>query len=95
MYLSSYHFTGDPADLTARFHTMLQSFPEDELLLNVCVVNDTGLTVYDACPDLQTANEFQASAEFTDALKAAGLPTPVITKLGEVHSAFVKQTIPA
>jgi len=93
MYLSSYTFTGDPADLTARFDRLLPQF-RDELVFHVAVVTADGLVTYDGCPDRATAEAFSTSPEWAAALASVGLPTPAVAGLGEVHFALARQSVP-
>jgi hypothetical protein len=85
VYLSAYHFDGDPTDLTARYDRMAAHFPDEELLLHACVVTDRGISVYDACPSRQVHAEFVASAAWQGALADAGLTPPRLEDLGDVH----------
>ena len=51
MYLTTYHFDGDPEALQAGYQRMIAGFPTDELLFNVCVARPDGISVVDTCPD--------------------------------------------
>ena len=93
MYLSSYTYTGDPADLARRFDTILAGY-RDELILHVCVTTETGLLVLDACPDRATAEAFWANPDFKAAQESVGLPAPVVQGLGDVHFAMANQSVP-
>ena len=87
MFLSAYHFDGDPAALVPAYDVMQQGFPPDNFELHACVVTGSGITVYDACPTREIFEGFSVSSEFRGVLDAAGLPTPRIEPLGEVHHA--------
>ena len=95
MFLSSYAFAGAPQELVARFHQMMERFPTDDILLNVVITTDSGITVFDACPDRATMEHFSRSAEFAQALADAGLPAPTVTPLGDVHGAIVRHPVTA
>lgn len=86
MHLSAYHFEGDPARLVAAHDEMTAKFPIDALPLHICVCTADGILVLDACPTSADAEAFQQSAEFTEALAQAGLPTPRIELVGEITS---------
>lgn len=85
MYLAAYHFNGEPDQLQAGYDRMISAFPPDAVLLNLCVTRSDGITVFDTCPSLADFESFSASDEFASALTAAGLPTPRIESLGDVH----------
>jgi hypothetical protein len=87
MFLSAYHFDGDPAELLAGQQRLMRSFPPDALELNVCVERADGITIYDACPSRAVFDEFHTSDAFRVAVSAAGLPSPRIEPLGDVHGA--------
>jgi hypothetical protein len=86
MFLSAYHFDGDPAVLIPAYETLMSGFPPDAAQLHVCVVTESGITVYDACPSRAVFEEF--SREFPAMVVAVGLPAPRITPLGDVHNAI-------
>jgi len=94
MYLSAYHFNGDPTELTAACERTMSHFPADSLadtlLLQVFAVGETGVTVIDACPDKATHEQFVVSPEFRGALVQAGLSEPRVEVLGDVAHAFVR-----
>lgn len=90
MFLASYAFAGPPHELVERFHRVMEGFPTDDLLLNVIVTTDSGITVYDACPDRATFERFSSGEELAQALRDAGLPMPKVTPLGDVHGAVVR-----
>jgi hypothetical protein len=55
----------------------------------VCIVRDGGLTVFDACPSATVFAGFSSGPEFAGAVRAAGLPTPRVEPLGDIHAARV------
>ena len=60
------------------------------LALHLRVHRDRGITVADTCPSPAEFVAFSQSAEFRDALAAAGLPRPrLVEPLGEVRSMHV------
>ncbi len=86
MFLSAYHFAGDPAELVAAHDRLYQQFPPESLDLHVCVRTADGISVFDACPSRAVFDEFSQSAEFRAALADAGLPQPRLAPIGEVDS---------
>ena len=85
MFLSAYHFDGDPVALAAEHDRLYKRFPPESLDLHVCVLHEGGITVFDACPSAEAFASFSQSAEFRQALANAGLPPPQLEPLGEVH----------
>lgn len=89
MYLGRYDFDGDPAALLPAYERLMAGFPPDAIHLHLCLVTTRGLTVLDACPSPEVFAEFSTSDGFARAVRAAGLPAPAVTPLGEVHRAHV------
>jgi hypothetical protein len=89
MFLGTYRLKGNPAHLKPAYDKLLGMIPHANLHLHVCVPDDQGLWIYDACPTKEVFTAFSTSADFHNALKAAGLPEPRVTPVGEVHAAFV------
>lgn len=89
MFLGAYHFHGDPAVLLAGYERLMSSFPEESLDLHVCIVHEHGMTVYDACPSRAVHAEFSGGAAFAATIAAAGLPSPRVEPLGDVHAVRV------
>jgi hypothetical protein len=87
MYLGTYTFNGDPDDLLARYDRMMAGFPQESLLVHVCVRGVDGITVIDTCPSEAEFGAFSRSPEFRAALDAVGLPEPTVDRIGEVHLA--------
>jgi hypothetical protein len=87
MYLGSYRFDGDPDQLLAGYDRMLKLFPPETLLVHVCVRRADGITILDSCPDEAEFRRFSAGEAFQGALATAGLPTPEVGYLGDVHFA--------
>jgi hypothetical protein len=87
MFIGSYEFSGDPEVLLAAYDRLMAAMPPDAIDLHVCVAGDDGITVLDACPSQEVFVAFSGSAEFAAAVQQAGLPTPVVTPLGDVHRA--------
>lgn len=86
MFLSAYHFDGDPAELVEAHDRLTKQFPPEALQLHLCVLVDRGIVVYDACPSRADADAFSTSAEFLASIDEAGLPRPRIEPLGELHA---------
>jgi hypothetical protein len=84
MYLTAYHFDGDPPALTAAHDRLVAQFAPGPLDLHLCVANDAGIVVLDTCPSREVAAAFQRSREFADAVASSGLPAPRIEPLGDV-----------
>ncbi|GAA4848802.1 hypothetical protein ACFQ34_17840 [Pseudonocardia benzenivorans] len=93
MFLSAYHFDGDPTTLVPAYDRMQEGFPPDMFDLHACVVTGSGITVYDGCPSRADFERFAVSPEFRSAVAAAGLPQPRIQPLGEVHYAVAGKTV--
>ena len=93
LYLGVTHFDGDPDDLLAGYHRMLERFPPESLALHLCITRDGGLTVFDACPTKAIYEEFTGSEMFLGAIAAAGLPAPRIEAVGDVHVALLRQEV--
>jgi hypothetical protein len=94
MFLSTYDFDGDPATLLPAYDRFIAaSHRADALLLHVCVVREGGITIYDACPSREVFEDFSQSAQFAEAIAAAGLPRPRTTPRGEVHLAHLSQAV--
>ena len=94
MYLTSYTFTGNGTQLAARYDKLLARY-RDELLLHIAVTTESGLVVYDACPDQATAEAFRDSAEWREGLASVGLEMPTASGLGEIHAAISSVSVPA
>ncbi len=88
MYLGSYRFDGDPDTLAAAYDTLMAGLPAGQLLWHICVRTESGLTVYDSCPDRREFVAFSTSPDVLGAMAAAGLPRPVVTEIGEIHRAL-------
>jgi hypothetical protein len=93
MILSAYHFQGDAETLMECHRQMMELYPPSGLDLHIAVTHQRGLTVYDSCPDLATQEAFVSSPEFASALAQAGLSTPTVEVLGEVHFAHLSQSV--
>lgn len=91
MFLSAYHFDGDPSRLVAAHQRLLERFPLEALDLHLCVTTDSGIVVFDACPSRAVHEQFSRSPDFLGAVVAAGLPTPRIEPLGEVHLVHLRE----
>lgn len=90
MYLSAYHFDGDPDELAGAYERLMSQLPAESVLFQACAVGVTGMTVVDACPDQATYEAFVVSPEFRGALAAAGFPDPRVEVLGDVSHAYVR-----
>jgi len=90
VFLGAYHFAGDPTELVAAHDRMTAQFPPVVFDLHVCVARDDGIVVFDACPSREVFTDFSRSPDFLRAVADAGLPTPRVEPLGDVHSAELK-----
>ena len=96
MYLSRYDFAGDPDTVHSALSRVLEKIPTDDVLLNIAVRTESGVSLFDACPDRDTFVAFSTSDEFKTLLAEAGLSAPTITPLGDVLSTVVSQNaVPA
>jgi hypothetical protein len=93
MFLSSYRFAGDPAELMTAYDRLAARFADVEFALHVCVVDAGGITVLDACPSEEAFRAFSTSPEWRAAYTEAGLPDPTIQPLGQVNRLSVGQTV--
>ena len=89
MFLGVYRFTGEPAALLQAYERLLLSIPAQNLHLHICTEDAQGLEVFDACPTREVFESFAASAQFSQALRSAGLPTPAVRSIGVTRAAFV------
>ncbi len=92
MYLTAYHFRGDPAELTRGHAQLLSALPAEDVQLHIVVATEHSITVLDACPSRAVFEEFSTSRTFLTAIADAGLPSPTIEPLGEVAQAIVRPT---
>jgi hypothetical protein len=65
----------------------MAGFPQDSLLVHLCVRGADGITVIDTCPNEAEFRSFSTGAEFRGALEAVGLPEPVVGRIGDVYLA--------
>jgi hypothetical protein len=93
MFLGTYDFDGDPAELLDAYARLTAVVPVRDADLHVCVVRDDGITIMDACPSREVFEGFAASPDFNGALAAAGLPTPRVTPLGTVQAAHMREAV--
>ena len=90
MFLSSYHFDGEPAAPASAHDQLIERLPVPTLGLHLRVHRDRGIMLLVTCPTRAEFVVFSRSAEFRDALAAAGLPRPrLVEPLGEVRSVHV------
>lgn len=87
MFLGTYEFTGDPPELLAAYDRLMTALPTDSLVFHACVERRAGVLIIDTCPNEEVFTAFSSSPEFLGALTAVGLPAPLVTKIGNVHSA--------
>jgi hypothetical protein len=90
MYVSVFHFQGEPAALRAAHARMLAAIPPADLKLHFAVPRPDGLDVYDACLTRATFEAFSTSDGFRDLLAACGLPAPRIESLGDASCVVVQ-----
>lgn len=88
MFLGIYRFKGNSDDLIEGYEKLLKMIPHENLHLQVCVRDEDGISLYDACPTREIFEAFSISDDLRQALEGAGFPVPEIHQLGEVHAAF-------
>src|SRR5204863_376507 len=67
---------------------LLTHYVREAGLLSVeAAVHDDGILVLDACPSRAVFEQFSQSPQFRDAVATAGLPSPRVDLVGEVHAA--------
>jgi hypothetical protein len=84
MFLSVYHFDGDPATLHSAHDRLLTTYPIGPTDLHLCLAREHGISVVDSCPSRDVFEAFSVSPEFRSALAEVGLPEPRVQPLGEV-----------
>ena len=89
MYLGRYRFNGDREKFLAAYEKLLEMMPPENLHLQICVSDENGISIYDACPTREIFEAFSSSPDMQAALQSAGLPQPEINQIGEVHAAFL------
>jgi len=89
MYLGLYRFNGNKDEFLVAYERLLQMMPPENLHLQVCISDENGLSIYDACPSKEIFEKFSSSAELQSALMSVGLPQPEISQLGEVHATYL------
>ena len=93
LYLGAMYFDGDPGELLAAHHRLLERFGIDTLDVHLCISRDGGLTVFDACPTRAVFEEFTTSDMFLGAVADAGLPVPRIEGLGDIQVAHLRREV--
>ncbi|WP_026555644.1 hypothetical protein [Arthrobacter sp. 35W] len=92
MYMGVYHFTGDTAQLLEGHQRMLELLPPGVLKIHICLATESGISVYDTCPDREVFDRFSQGSGFAELVAAAGLPAPTVVPLGTVDSYEVHTT---
>jgi hypothetical protein len=87
MFMGMYEFQGDPDELLVAYDRMMAGLPTDGLSFHACVRREAGIVIYDCCPSEETFRAFSTSEGLLNAMTAAGLPTPAVAELGQVHVA--------
>jgi hypothetical protein len=91
MFLTAYHYEGDPIELTAAHRRSLDLVPPGVLTLHIVILTDRGISVFDECPSREVAAAVHDGPEFHDLMAAAGLPSPRIEPLGDIESTIITQ----
>jgi hypothetical protein len=88
MFLGRYDYEGEPDSLLAAYDRFMAGADPAELSFHVCIRRDGGITVYDTCPSAAVFAAFSSNPQVLAAMRAAGLPAPAVTPLGNVHRAL-------
>jgi hypothetical protein len=89
MFLGIYRFNGSKEELLPAYEKLVQMMPNENLHLQVCIADETGMSIYDTCPTREIFEAFSSSPDLQAALQSAGLPQPEIRQIGEIHAAIV------
>src|SRR5581483_9859116 len=84
MFITTYAFAGDPAELLPRYHAMIEEIGPENLELHFVGATDGGLHVVDACPSRE-ARDGWVAASLPGLLARHGLPQPAISDGFDVH----------
>ena len=85
MFLGSYRFDGDPADLMPGYRRVMAATPADNIHFHVCTSDAGGITVIDACPTQEIFEEFSTDPGLLGLFASCGLPTPTVAHFGQVE----------
>jgi hypothetical protein len=88
MFLGRYRFAGDPDELLPAYDRLMTSIPPAGIYFHACISDAAGITIYDACPTPEVFAAFSTSDDFAGACAAAGLPSPDVEPLGDMHAAY-------
>ena len=88
MYSTVWHFTGDPAELAARYDVLIDTIGTGSIQLHLCLISPDGLTIVDTCPTREDWERIRESGWLHEQVRAAGLPEPTIVE-HDVHAALV------
>jgi len=86
MHASIWRIHGDPDDLSARYDAMLAEVPQGDLLIHLCLRDDDGIVIVDACPTRAQFEAFRDSEWFKGLLDRHGLQPEIEDH--PVHAAF-------
>jgi hypothetical protein len=89
MFMGSYEFSGDAAELLGAYDRLMEGMPPDGLLFHACVATADGIRIYDCCPSQGIFAGVSSSPELLEAIRVAGLPAPTVRQIGEVHVARI------
>ena len=89
MFMGTYDFSGDTAELLEAYDRLMDGMPPDGLLFHACVATDDGIRIYDCCPTQEIFAGFSSSPDLLGAMRGAGLPAPTVGQIGEVHVARI------
>jgi hypothetical protein len=92
MNLNQYTVTGDPQELLATWNRTVAAVGKDAFFLSIVTTSDNGIIILDVCP---TEADFQGwiNGEDWARIKADLGGDVVITRLGEITSAFARDTV--
>jgi hypothetical protein len=93
MYLGKYEFEGDPDALVDAYDRLMSGIPQESIGFHICVKRENGITIYDTCPTAEVFAATTRDTDLRDAMADAGLPVPIVTPLGEAHSARASATL--
>ncbi len=89
MFMGHYRFNGNPDALLIAYRRLVEMVPKSNLLFHVCVADQNGLSIYDACPTEEIFRGFSGSSDFRTLLREVGLPEVTVTPLGEIQRVYI------